>query len=141
MSNNNDIVNDYDKSIVKIITLDGRIVGTGFIVTEDGIICTCFHNIGDLDNKDVYNDIMVYFPEIEQPVKATILKDEKNHEYLDTVNDIAFLQIQKKDQELIPLPLSKSVLRDHSFMSHGFRKSDEFKPGLGSKGDVIGLTK
>ena len=100
MSNNNDIVNDYEKSIVKIITLDGRVVGTGFIVTDDGIICTCFHNVGDLDKKEVYNDIMVYFPEIQQPVKATILKDEKNFEYVDTVNDITFLQIQKKDRRI-----------------------------------------
>jgi hypothetical protein len=38
MSNNNDILKNYEKSIVKIITFDGRIVGTGFIVTDDGII-------------------------------------------------------------------------------------------------------
>jgi hypothetical protein len=38
MSNNNDILKNYEKSIVKIITFDVRIVGTGFIVTDDGII-------------------------------------------------------------------------------------------------------
>jgi GTPase SAR1 family protein len=149
MSNNNRILNNYEKSIVKIITLEGRIIGTGFIVTNDGIICTCFHNIGDLDNKEVYNDINVYFPETKQKVKATVLKDEKNSEgYKDPINDIAFLHIQKKDQEelkdngqeLIPLPLSKSVQRLNRFTSRGFRKDDEFKPGLDSHGDIEGTT-
>lgn len=144
MSNNNNILNDCEKSIVKITTLEGRIVGTGFIVTEDGIICTCYHNVGDLSKKEAYNDILVYFAEIKQPLKATILKDEKDSEYVDTINDIAFLQIQKKDQEelknngqeLVPLPLSKFVLRTHKFISHGFRKYDEFKPGLSSSGYI-----
>ncbi|HSF50272.1 MAG TPA: serine protease, partial [Nitrososphaeraceae archaeon] len=152
MSTNEDIVNDYDKSVVKIVTADGMNVGTGFIVTDDGIICTCYHVIGDLQEQELYKDIKIYFPNTKQTVPATILlKDQKEKKEVcaDPINDIAFLRISKEDQdkiksngqELVPLPLSKSIVFGHEFISRGFRKDDEFPDGLGSSGEIRTLTR
>src|SRR5215831_21401238 len=115
MSNNLDVINNFDKSIVKIIVDDGRDIGTGFVVTDDGIICTCYHVIGDLESEKVYDNIQVYFPQTKQTISATILKENGNKERcFDPTNDIAFLklfedeqkELKKKGEELTPLPLS-----------------------------------
>ena len=140
---NDNLLNIYDKSIVKIKTDYG--IGTGFIVTDDGIICTCYHVIESQIEIDIYSDIVVYFPQTEQYVKAIILKDEKNNEpYIDTINDIAFLQIKdeskkelkKNGQELIPVPLSKSISRLKQFLSRGFKIDELFPDGLCADGKI-----
>lgn len=149
MSNHEDIIKKYDKSIVKITTHDGLNIGTGFIVTDDGVICTCYHVVGDKDTKELYDNIQVYFPKTEQTVSASfLLKDDNKEPYADAINDISFLQISKQDQdqlknngqELIPLPLSESVIFGHRLISRGFRKEDEFPHGLGSSGEIRVIT-
>src|SRR5688500_1309444 len=146
-----DIIKDYDKSIVKVTTHNGLNVGTGFIVTNDGINDNCYHIIGDLTTKEIYEDFNIYYPLTKQTVYATlIIESEKKYKekYTDSINDIAFLQISKADQnilkergeELISLPLSETIKNGHQFISRGFRKDDEFPDGLGSKGEIRVLT-
>ena len=99
MSNNEDFIKNYDKSIVKITTHDGLNVGTGFIVTDEGIICTCYHVVGDLNTKTFYDNIQVYFPNTKQTVSGNILLKDDNktkEQYTDPKNDIAFLQISRE---------------------------------------------
>ena len=148
MSISEDIIKNYDKGIVKITTHDGLNVGTGFIVTDDAIICTCYHLVGDIDTKESYNNIQVYFTNIKQSVSATFLLKDDDNPCVDPENDIAFLEISKEDQdklkksgqELIPLPLSESVVFGHRFISRGFTKEDEFSHGLRSSGEIRGIT-
>jgi hypothetical protein len=72
-------------------------VGTGFIVTHDGIICTCFHVIGENEH-NIYENIQVYFPQTKQTVPVTILTEEnRKRQYIDPINDIAFLKLSKDD--------------------------------------------
>src|SRR5215831_12452081 len=103
MSDHQDIVNIFDKSIVKIIANHGTSIGTGFIVTDDCIICTCHHVIGDLDSKKVYDaPIQVYFPQTKRTISATILvseETENKEQYLDPINDITFLKLSEDDQK------------------------------------------
>ena len=54
-------------------THDAENIGTGFIVTDDGIICTCYHVIGDLQEQEIYKDIKIYFPSTKQTVSGNIL--------------------------------------------------------------------
>jgi uncharacterized protein YjbI with pentapeptide repeats len=138
----------YERSIVKIIAND-RIIGTGFIATEDGVICTCYHVTGELALKELYDDIKLYFPSNTLTVSAHILKDEKDQQYADPVNDIAFLKASDcqselesliKSQVLCVSPLSESIGIDDPFLAKGYRKNTEFPEGLGSLGKIIGST-
>lgn len=104
--------------------------------------------IGNLESKEVHDNIQVYFPQTKQTISATTLikENENKEQYLDLINDIAFLKLFEDDQqelkkngeELIPLPLSESVEPKHEFISKGFRKSDEFPTGLASDGRILG---
>jgi len=145
---NEDTLNNFDKSIVKIITNEGRNNGTGFIVTDDGIICTCFHCISNNESNEVSEDIHVYFPNTGQTSLASILIEDKNEgkeKCVDPIEDIAFLQLSKKDQielknkgeSLLPLPLSKFVKLGHDFLSKGFTSRNDYPVGLGSNGKII----
>lgn len=94
-----DVITYYDKSVVKIKTRDGANVGTGFVVTDDGIICTCYHVIGDSDRQELYDGIKIYFADSNIGIDGTILvKDKHKEPYVDHDNDVAFLQISKEDQ-------------------------------------------
>ena len=45
-------IQDLQKCTVAIQrSSDGKVLGTGVIVTDDGLILTCFHVIGDPKNK------------------------------------------------------------------------------------------
>ena len=154
MSVKKNVTANYEKSIVKVTANDDQIeTGTGFIVTDDGIVCTCYHVIGDIISKKVYDDIKVYFTSGKSPLSAHVLKDEKGQEYADPINDIAFLQVcdksisqpelesPTKEQELFVSPLSESIdFNDHPFIAKGYRKNDEFPQGLGSAGKIQTLT-
>ena len=44
---------------------DSKVLGTGVIVTDDGLIITCYHVIGNLRNKTIdFKDVDIYFPSI-----------------------------------------------------------------------------
>src|SRR3954467_8333854 len=87
-----------------------KVLGTGVIVTDDGLIVTCYHVVGNIKTKTKTLDktVDVYFPVIHN-VKgnANVL------EYSDSSSDIAFLQlIEKKLPEQVAVAtLSETIIR------------------------------
>jgi S1-C subfamily serine protease len=73
-----------------------RTIGTGVIVTEDGLILTCYHVIGDIRNGKPYFKIVdVYFTEDDVTEQAEIVE-----EYYKPSLDIAFLRLMGEDKKL-----------------------------------------
>jgi hypothetical protein len=115
-------------------------IGTGVIVTEDGLILTCYHVIGDVRNrKPYYNIVDVYFTEADATKQAEIAK-----EYCDPSLDIAFLRLIGEDKKLpqnsAVAYLNEKIYPVHKFKSFGFRKPRQFT-GLFSDVKILGETK
>jgi CheY-like chemotaxis protein len=112
-------INDLEKYTVGIRT--DRSIGTGIIVTDDGLILTCYHVIGDVENNSFYEDIEVHFStnKVSKAVHVEYSKPEL---------DIAVLRVDEKLPEQTGVaPLSENVIYGHKFTSIGFRKAQQFK--------------
>src|SRR5439155_2754987 len=86
------------KWTVKVTSDDGAGTGTGILVTNDGIIATCYHVIGDSKTKTIYDNIKIHFHDNGTYSacllsKATESNDNNNNRICDPLNDIALLQI------------------------------------------------
>jgi S1-C subfamily serine protease len=113
----------------------GRILGTGVIITYDGLILTCYHVIGNIMTKTLdYKTIDIYFPSNPNAKgRADVLE-----KYSDSSVDIAFLQLQGKLPEQVAVAnLSKTIDPAHTFRSFGFRKEKTFY-GLYADGIIQG---
>src|SRR5919112_4643747 len=89
-------------------------IGTGVIVTDDGLILTCYHVIGDIRNGTLYyKTVDVHFHEAADITKSAEIVEE----YCNPSLDIAFLRIQdKKLPEQKPVAvayLSETVYSEH----------------------------
>jgi hypothetical protein len=111
-------------------------IGTGIIVTDTGLILTCYHVVGDVKNA-FFEDIEIYFPEAEKTTKAVqVIK-----EYCSPDLDIAFLEIREKlPEQSAVAPLGEEVVDGHEFASVGFRKADQFGKPLGTRGRIQVIT-
>jgi tetratricopeptide (TPR) repeat protein len=124
-------INEISKFTVRIKTEDS--VGTGVIVTGDGLILTCYHVIKNLDHK---TPVDVYFPSSKVTSHANVVD-----EYCNSDLDIAFLQLQDEGKELLIQPkvvvakLSQEIQPGNEFWSFGFKIPDEFI-GLTSTGHI-----
>jgi hypothetical protein len=127
-NNHQSLIDDLNKYTVAIKdTETGETHGTGVIITDDGLILTCYHVIGDNKNERFYykDTIGIYFPEAGVTISAYI---EEN--YCNSRLDIAFLRLQKEGQlptQTTVALLSESVLYGHKFVSIGFRKAQQFE--------------
>ena len=75
------ITNQIKQFTVRIKTIDGTDLGTGTIVTKDGVIATCFHVIKDKDKNRPYESVKLYFsPDFDSTKReyyAEILTDKR----------------------------------------------------------------
>jgi S1-C subfamily serine protease len=93
------------ESIVKLIA-NGNFLGTGFIISSDGYILTCFHVIENLINSDKINKETTY-----QQVKIINIEDKYPFYYIngDKTLDIALLKLNSPEElNLKALPLGDS---------------------------------
>src|SRR5688572_21236588 len=67
-----------------------NILGTGVIVTDDGLIVTCYHVVGNIKTKTLDKTVDIYFPEIKSIKPADIVE-----EYCTPSLDIAFLKLKE----------------------------------------------
>jgi hypothetical protein len=112
---------------------NGRILGTGVIVTDDGLILTCYHVIGEIKNKTIkHNSIDVYFPEFKITKSASAVK-----EYCDPSIDVAFFKIENGSlsNKTTVSNLGEGIIFGHKFASIGFRKPKVFEK-LSSSGEI-----
>src|SRR5215213_9162097 len=68
------------------------VLGTGVIVTDDGLILTCYHVVGNIiKTKTLDKTVDIYFPSAPEIKGHTDVLEE----YSDSSLDIAFLQLQE----------------------------------------------
>jgi uncharacterized protein YjbI with pentapeptide repeats len=133
------ITNQIKKFTVGIKTIDGTDLGTGTIVTTDGIIATCFHVIKDKDDNRPYKSVKLYFsPDLDSTkgeYDAEVLADKSSEKY-----DIAFVRLYSKSLPDFAniAPLSSHIQTGHSFRSFGFSEIEDFV-GLPASGTIDDL--
>ena len=130
------ITKQIKKFTVGIKAKDGSNLGTGTILTTDGVIVTCFHVIKDNDANGPYKSVKLYFsPDFDSTkgeYDVEVLVDNSGEKY-----DIAFLQLYSKS---IPdfatiAPLSSQIQTGNYFRSFGFSEIQNFI-GLSASGTI-----
>ena len=116
-----------DAAIVAIVTLDGQVSGTGFVVDTDGGILTCHHVVKDLSNlqirttdgrtADVASTDIVFAPDI----------------------DCAFLRAPLKFDD--PLALTPITAHAERFWTKGFHlEGKKIRSSFPVQGSITGTT-
>jgi Novel STAND NTPase 3/Trypsin-like peptidase domain len=109
--------------VVRIVSNVGS-EGAGIVVTDDGVIATCFHVIGNTHDGAVFKGLHVYFDKNVSKASHTAIV---LNEFCDYKNDTAFLKLVKLPPLAKPCSLSENVIFGHKFASRGFRKSEIFE--------------
>lgn len=121
---------DFTKSIVAILDaralddIDNRTVGTGFVVSTDGLIVSCKHVI-DSSYSDEVVYLLLYDPALPK-TRRQIRRARLIPEYVRSaeVEDIVFLRLEDPftpEQNIIPLPLGRSYhTQGQTFRTFGF---------------------
>ena len=110
------------KSMVRIVNSEGKTVGSGFFIREDGYIITCHHVIFNLDMLQVEYDGQIYLASwCEDCSKISA--------------DIAILKIDINNVPCVQLSVPKDQMV--SAMIYGFpaNKSEQFRQGF----DIYGV--
>jgi hypothetical protein len=114
---------------------NNKVLGTGVIVTYDGLIVTCYHVVGNIKKKIIdYKTVDIYFPAISGSKGNANVIEEYCHPSL----DIALLQLEQKlPTETTITELGEIIHYEHKFQSFGFRKANVFQ-GLYAAGQIRG---
>ena len=122
---------DITAGIVRIDS--GNSFGTGFVVSEDGLIATCAHVVGNSKAEKV----SVTFQYNHEQRDARVLLDWWRDP---TVEDIAILRVDGAvPQGVCSLPLGSSAdVSDHAISTFGFATIGDVTGGISCSGKVIG---
>ncbi len=95
--------NNWSDGIVAILSKSGRAVGTGFVVSEEGLIVTCAHVLADNVGVEPGNKVSICFKVNGQIAEATVTawwRDKASE-------DIAFLSLLVElPDDVVVLPLA-----------------------------------
>ncbi len=74
MQNSQGILHDLTKFTVAVQEAgNNRILGTGVILTDDGLISTCYHCVYDIQTRLLDKTVNIYFPELKQKRTADVI--------------------------------------------------------------------
>ena len=118
-------MNQLNACIVRITDATGKILGTGFLLTADGRVATCYHVV------EHQEEICIAFPG-EEPSPARLI-------VTDSVHDVAILQVKSDlPPEAKPSSLGPSSVADGLlFYSRGYRPLGGLE-GIPAEGKVLG---
>lgn len=119
-----------------IVRVQGRVVGTGFFISHDGSILTCFHVVGDKKTGQLGSTpIMVTFD--DQTYNADCIYKPPDPDRL----DIAVLRLVNQtlptNALLMPLGILTNGDEWPEFSSFGYKEADKFN-GLYAHGSIRG---
>jgi S1-C subfamily serine protease len=117
---NEDPLQKLSPSIVEIISdkeeENSRTLGTGFVVSDDGLVVTCRHVITTDSQDKLMNTVKVRFhTDGKTDVKFTASRVLENQNFRDDPSiDIAFLRLNKLPEKgVIPVKLDDKVVSSH----------------------------
>ena len=87
------LLQDLTKCTVAIENPDnGKVLGTGVIVTDDWLLLTCYHVLKDIRTKTIHKTVDISFP------SASEIKGHANvlEEYCNSEVDVAFYSCKKR---------------------------------------------
>ena len=131
---------DFKAGVVHVIDTGGKTVGTGFVVTSDGLIVTCAHVV-DVARSDDSIHLIFYDPSSAKEKREVRVARVEPDYWRDTAaEDVAFLRLEGSlPKGAVPLPLGSSFnTQGQTFRSFGF---PEAKPDDGMLGEcrVLGF--
>ena len=86
--------NDFKDGVVRIIDAGGKTVGTGFVVTSDGLIVTCAHVI-DVARSDDFIHLIFYDPSSsKEKCEVRAARVEPDYWRNATAEDVAILCLE-----------------------------------------------
>ena len=117
---------------------NNEVLGTGVIVTDDGLIVTCYHVVDDIAKiKQTTKSLIISSPKI----KGSRIGAHVDEQHYDEILDIAFLQLEGKlPEQTTPAILSETINYRGNYQSFGFRESEDIEGGLFSNGIIQGRT-
>jgi hypothetical protein len=129
---------DLKSGIVRILRLDGSAAGTGFLISESGLIVTCSHVLQDHKAQEIQqrpDEAIIEFRVGGASRTARIVSEWWSGFNSD---DVAFLQCDGDLPEgAKPLPLGSSTgSNGHRFETFGFPVENPVG-GLGGKGEIV----
>jgi hypothetical protein len=134
MQSNQDSLQDLSECTVAIENPDnGKVLGTGVIVTDDGLIVTCYHVLENIISNT--KTVSIHFPTVvKTKMQADIVQESYNQSL-----DIAFLKLQtNRPDRMIAANIGEMVSPTHPFSGFGFKKAQEFD-GLHVNGEIQGI--
>lgn len=126
---------DLTQSIVRVLQRDGKTAGTGFIVSNTGLIATCAHVVEGYKPGEKVSIILFATKEKRQAVIEKAWLREPSAE------DIAILRLPGTlPQDIVVLPLGySSCVEGNTLVTFGFPANNPIE-GLNGKCEVIGRT-
>ncbi len=131
---------DLQKSIVRILKENGETSGTGFILSEEGLIATCAHVIwNEGESRPRPEKVTFVFHATGESGQATVVADWWRSSQAE---DMAILRLDGPlPQEIAALqPGSSQGTNEHPFESFGFPRSNP-KDGIWGTGEIMHATR
>ncbi len=119
---------ELEMCVVEILE-DETTLGTGFVVSREGLVATCYHVIKETTS------VKIYFHQANKEMKASVLPKYQLPE-----DDVAFLLVDgplPPEVQVAPLGDSKKI-EGFEFWSKGYRKVSRYE-GLLASGIILGL--
>ncbi|MFC5684611.1 S1 family peptidase [Flavobacterium sp. MAHUQ-51] len=142
---NSTVIKNSRKSCVKIYSIQGQSVGTGFFISDE-LIATCFHVVAKIEadgtniNWSIFQDLTIV-TENGENVSATCISIPNNISSEPLFQDFAILKTIKKVKDIAILPLSKKLTHNitETIMFSGYPLGTPIM--VSHVGTISGITK